>query len=127
MSRNEATAPRYHDCQSCKGSGCGAQMTGCATCNGHGLIGGFVGGGAPGYESYPCHDCTPLGLVERLRNGGQTDLADMAQRLVDALKAVEIIGYEHRDDESAGELAERLYEARCIARAAINSVNGAQA
>ncbi len=29
----------------------------CRTCNGHGMIGGFVGGGAPGYVSDPCPDC----------------------------------------------------------------------
>jgi hypothetical protein len=28
----------------------------------------------------------PLGLVERLRNGGQPDLADMAEELLDALR-----------------------------------------
>jgi hypothetical protein len=30
----------------------------------------------------------PLGLVERLSNGGQTDLADMAQVMQDALQTI---------------------------------------
>lgn len=33
----------------------------CRTCNGHGLVGGFVsdGDGGGGYDSEPCPDCTP--------------------------------------------------------------------
>lgn len=29
----------------------------CETCGGRGEVGGFVGGGAPGYETHPCPDC----------------------------------------------------------------------
>ena len=39
----------------------------CATCNGHGMIGGFVGGGAPGYVSEACPDCNntaPLAALQ---------------------------------------------------------------
>lgn len=35
------------------------QQDDCETCGGHGLIDGFVGGAAPGYESEPCPACEP--------------------------------------------------------------------
>lgn len=34
----------------------------CLTCSGHGLIGGFQGGEAPGYVSEPCPDCNAPAL-----------------------------------------------------------------
>lgn len=33
----------------------------CWACDGHGMIGGFVGGGAPGYETETCGTCKGTG------------------------------------------------------------------
>lgn len=46
------------------------QTTKCQTCDGHGMIGGFVGGAAPGYDSEPCPDC---GIKSQTTGGAHAD------------------------------------------------------
>lgn len=58
-----------------------------------------------------------MGLVERLRNGGQPDLADMAEALVEALQEVFVIGDRLVDDVYGHEFVEK-------ARAAIAAATG---
>lgn len=67
----------------------------CARCGGSGVVDDgeidcytngepFANGPIKCFKDCPA--CMPLGLVERLRNGGQPDLADMAQGLLTNLQ-----------------------------------------
>ena len=54
----------------------------CQTCNGHGLIGGFQGGEAPGYVSEDCPDCNafaPTLPATAVAEGAQLDSASLEQ------------------------------------------------